>query len=85
MVVENFKDEVAVYRRFNRQGRLMPEGLNYLSSWIASDLKKCFQLMETEDVTLFDEWIANWQDLVDFEVIPVITSTEAAKKISPQL
>lgn len=85
MVVENFKDEVAVYDRFNRQGRLMPEGLNYLSSWIASDLKKCFQLMETEDVTLFDEWIANWQDLVDFEVIPVLTSTEAAKKISPQL
>jgi hypothetical protein len=85
MVVETFKDAPGVYRRFDEKGRMMPEGLNYVSSWIDSDLKKCFQLMETENVDLFDEWIANWNDLTNFEVIPVITSAEAREKIFAKL
>lgn len=79
MVIETFKDKDEIYRRFAEKGRMMPEGLNYLSSWIDTDFKKCYQLMETENVKLFDEWIANWNDLVDFEVVPVITSAEAAE------
>lgn len=60
----------------------MPEGLNYISSWIETDFERCFQLMETDDVKLFNEWTANWNDLMDFEIIPVITSAEAKEKIS---
>lgn len=55
----------------------MPEGLNYLDSWISEDLGRCFQLMETHDPELFGEWIANWDDLMEFEVIPVVTSSAA--------
>ena len=79
MVVENFKDASEIYRRFREKGRMMPEGLNYVSSWVDTDLTKCFQLMETDDVKLFDKWIANWRDIVDFEIFPVINSSEAAK------
>jgi Protein of unknown function (DUF3303) len=87
MVIENFKngDAVPVYRRFRDHGRLAPEGLTYLSSWVNDQLDRCYQLMETEDRALLDCWIANWSDLVDFEVHPVITSKEAAEKIGPRL
>jgi Protein of unknown function (DUF3303) len=87
MVIENFKnrDAAAVYRRFRDRGRLAPEGLTYLSSWVNDQLDRCYQLMETEDRALLDCWIANWSDLVDFEVYPVITSKEAAEKIGPRL
>ena len=73
-----------VYRRFQAQGRLAPEGLTYLSSWVDERFQRCFQLMETDDRTLLDQWMANWSDLVDFEVYPVMTSTEAAAKILPE-
>ena len=82
MVVEHFKDEVEIYRRFREKGRMMPEGLNYVSSWIDTDFRKCFQLMETDDATLFDEWTANWSDIIDFEIFPVMSSNEAAEKIA---
>jgi hypothetical protein len=87
MIVEHFKnqDPVPVYRRFRESGRLAPEGLQYISSWVDEKLERCFQLMETDDPKLLDEWIANWQDITDFEVYPVITSKEAAEKISPRL
>jgi Protein of unknown function (DUF3303) len=87
MVVEYFKnkDPIAVYRRFRDRGRLAPEGLLYISSWVDDKLERCYQLMETHDRTLLDEWMANWSDLVDFEVHPVITSNEAAEQIAPRL
>jgi hypothetical protein len=87
MVIENFKngDAAPVYRRFRDRGRLAPEGLSYISSWVNDQLDRCYQLMETEDRALLDRWIANWSDLVDFEVHPVITSKEAAEKIGPRL
>jgi hypothetical protein len=86
MVVEHFKnkDAVAVYRRFRDCGRMAPEGLVYVSSWIDDKLERCYQLMETQDRSLLDEWMANWSDLVEFEVYPVVTSKEAAEKMARQ-
>jgi len=87
MVVEHFKnkDAVPVYRRFRDKGRMMPVGLIYVSSWVDQELGRCYQLMETDDHALLDEWMANWNDLIDFEVYPVITSKEAVEKIAPRL
>jgi hypothetical protein len=84
MVVENFKEgaKEEIYRRMKEKGRMIPSGLEYVSSWVDSDFKICFQLMQTEDRSLFDLWIAEWQDLVDFEVIPVRTSAEASAEIA---
>ena len=87
MVVERFKnqDALPVYRRFRESGRLAPEGLTYVASWVDESLQRCFQLMETEDRDLLDRWIANWDDIVDFEVFPVRTSREASERVSPYL
>jgi hypothetical protein len=87
MVVEQFKnrDPVPVYRRFRDCGRLMPEGLQYVSSWVDERLERCFQLMETSDRKLLDDWMSHWSDLMDFEVYPVISSGEVVEKVSPRL
>jgi Protein of unknown function (DUF3303) len=87
MVVEHFKDKDAlpVFQRFRDRGRMAPQGLVYVSSWVDQRLERCYQLMETEDPALLDQWIANWSDIVDFEVHPVLTSQEAADKIAPRL
>ncbi|HEU4388812.1 MAG TPA: DUF3303 family protein [Blastocatellia bacterium] len=83
MIVEHFLDgdPAPVYRRFRDRGRLAPPGLQYVSSWVDERLERCFQLMETADRRLLDEWIANWSDIVRFEVYPVISSEEAAKRV----
>jgi len=87
MVVEHFKnkDAVAVYRRFRDAGRMAPEGLIYLSSWVDNHFECCYQLMETADRALLDEWMEHWNDLVDFEVHAVVTSKEATERIAPLL
>ena len=87
MIVEHFKNQnpVPVYRRFRDRGRLAPEGLQYVSSWVDEKLERCFQIMETADRKLLDEWIANWSDIVEFEVYPVISSQEAVERVSPRL
>ena len=87
MVIEHFKnqDPVPVYRRFRSRGRLAPEGLTYVSSWVDEKLERCFQLMEADDRTDLETWMASWSDLVEFEVYPVITSNEAAKIVSSRL
>jgi hypothetical protein len=87
MVVEHFKnrDATAVYRRFRERGRMAPDGLQYVASWVDEKLERCYQVMETEDRGLLDEWMANWEDLVQFEVFPVMTSREAAERIAPRL
>lgn len=87
MVVEHFKnkDAVPVYRRFRDSGRMAPEGLVYLASWVDDKRERCYQVMETHDPALLDEWMTNWRDLIDFEVHPVVTSQEAADKIAPLL
>jgi hypothetical protein len=79
MVIERFKDGPAIYQRFREKGRMMPTGLEYISSWIDHDFKTCWQLMQTEDFALFDKWIENWRDLMDFEIVPVRSSAEAVQ------
>jgi len=87
MIIERFKDQdpIPVYRRFRDRGRLAPEGLQYISSWVDDKLETCFQIMETVDRKLLDEWIFNWSDIVEFEVYPVMTSNEATQQISSRL
>jgi hypothetical protein len=84
MVIETFKHGPGpVYARAAERGRMLPPGLVYIESWVDERrLDRCFQLMETEDPSLFDAWIASWCDLVDFEVVPVIGSAEAAARIA---
>jgi hypothetical protein len=85
MVVEHFEggDAAPIYDRFRARGRLAPDGLVYVASWVNLERGCCFQLMETADPRLIDEWTAQWHDLVDFEVHPVVTSAEAAARAAP--
>ena len=87
MVVEHFRngDAVPVYRRFRERGRMAPEGLTYISSWVDHNLTRCYQIMEAPNRVLLEQWMENWRDLIDFEVHPVMTSKEAAERIRPQL
>lgn len=82
MIIEHFKngDPAPVYARFRERGRLAPDGLKYVSSWVTHDLAHCYQVMECDDRALLDQWLSAWSDLTDFEVIPVITSAEAAAR-----
>ena len=84
MVVERFKEGAApeIYRRLHDKGRMMPEGLEYVSSWIDLDFKTCYQLMRTEDESLFRRWTDAWDDLMEFEITPVRTSAEAVEVIA---
>jgi hypothetical protein len=83
MVIETYTRGAApVYERAAERGRMLPEGLEYVDSWVDErSLDRCFQLMRTEDRSLFDEWIAAWDDLVEFEVVPVVGSAAAAARV----
>ena len=83
MVVEHFRggDALPVYRRFREQGRQAPEGLRYVASWVTADLGRCFQVMECDDPALLAQWTARWEDLVELEIVPVITSAETAAAV----
>jgi hypothetical protein len=87
MVIERFKnrDAKAVYRRFREKGRMAPQGLVYVESWVETNFDRCFQLMECSNVRLLEEWASRWQDLVDFEFVPVRRSKEAAEFLVPEL
>ena len=87
MVIELFKnrDAVAVYQRYRDQGRMMPEGLKYIESWVETNFDRCFQLMECDDPRLFQQWVVRWQDLIEFEIIPVVPSEETAEAITSTL
>ena len=87
MVIERFRDgdPRPVYRRFRDQGRLAPDGLQYVASWVSDDLALCWQVMECDDRALLDAWIARWSDIVDFEVRPVLASAEVLERIGPEL
>jgi hypothetical protein len=84
MVIERFKnrDAKAVYARFRERGRMLPDGLAYVESWVETNFDRCFQLMECNDARLLQEWATHWQDLVEFEFVPVLRSSEAAEKIT---
>ena len=85
MVVEHFKDAPAIYQRLREKGRMMPEGLEYVSSWIDVDLKTCWQLMRTDNESLLQAWTDNWKDLMDFEIVPVRTSAEVRERMEKQV
>ena len=87
MVIEHFRDGDArpVYRRFRDQGRLAPDGLEYISSWVTSDMRTCYQVMQCDDVRLLEQWMDAWRDIVDFEFVPVMTSADAARAMAPRL
>ena len=85
MVIERFKDAPAIYKRLAGKGRMMPEGLNYVSSWIDHNLNTCWQVMETDDFVLLERWIDNWKDLMEFEIIPVHTSAEVREMMEKKL
>ena len=87
MIIEHFRDgdPLPVYRRFRDQGRLAPDGLRYVSSWVTGDFRRCYQVMECEDPQLLDRWTARWADLIDFEIIPVMTSADAVTATAPRL
>ena len=87
MVIEKFRNQDArsVYLRFRDKGRLTPDGLTFVGSWVEADLGRCFQLMETDDVTLFQRWIADWQDVAEFEVVPVVEGRITREALTPLL
>jgi hypothetical protein len=80
MVIETFRNQDAksVYRRFRDKGRMVPDGITFVSSWVSADLDRCFQIMECDDITLLQRWVTAWSDLVEFEVIPVSPGKSAA-------
>jgi hypothetical protein len=83
MCIERFKnrDAKAVYRRALEQGRLAPAGLAYVGSWIEASFDRCFQLMECSDARLLQQWVVAWQDLIEFEIVPVVPSTETGETV----
>jgi hypothetical protein len=87
MIIERFKnrDAVPVYRRFQEHGRMMPEGLKYVDSWIEANFDRCFQLMECDDPRLLQQWILEWQDLMEFEIVPVVESKQIRELITAKL
>jgi len=87
MVIERFRDRdaKAVYRRFREQGRMTPEGLTYVGSWIEANFDRCFQLMECDDARLLQDWLLNWSDLMECEIVPVVPSNETRELVQSRL
>ena len=87
MVIEHFRPGQAttIYRRFRDRGRMAPDRVKYISSWVDLEFQRCFQVMEAESESTLKDWTDNWSDLVEFEIVPVRTSEEAAQAIAPQL
>jgi Protein of unknown function (DUF3303) len=87
MVIERFRnrDAKAIYRRFRDDGRMMPEGLRYVGSWIEVNFDRCFQLMECDDARLLQRWVASWADLIEFEIVPVVPSAETRATVETLL
>lgn len=83
MVIEKFKNRDAkpIYKRFLDRGRMMPEGLIYKESWIEANFERCFQLMECDDVSLLQEWVLQWQDLAEFEIVAVAESKMTSETV----
>ena len=82
MVIERFHNTRAIYARVREQGRMLPNGLTYVDSWVDASLQRCFQLMECEDPKLFHEWVARWQDLIEFEIVPIVPSKNTSETIN---
>ena len=78
MVIERFKDSDAVRRRFAEHGRMMPDDVRYINSWIQMDGNICYQVMEAASAERLNDWTKHWEDIVDFKIIPVMTSAQFA-------
>jgi hypothetical protein len=87
MVIETFRNQngKAVYRKLRDAGRGLPDGLRFVASYVTADLGRCFQLMEADDITLFQRWIADWQEVVEFEVVPVVEGKITREALTPLL
>lgn len=87
MVIEKYRsgDPVPVYQRLKDRGRSIPVGVEYLGSWVTEDLSRCYQVMSCEGRSDLDDWMASWADLVDFDVVPVMTSAEAQAAVAYRL
>ena len=83
MIVEKFYPEKikSLYQRFDEQGRLLPAGVEFIDSWINEEVTLCFQLMKSESREKLDEWVSNWDGYAEFEIVPVISSGEAKRKV----
>ena len=86
MVIEHFREGTApeIYRRYREKGRMTPDGLEYISSWISHDVKTCWQIMQTENAAFLKQWTKYWDDLIDFEIIPILTSAEAKAMVAEE-
>jgi Protein of unknown function (DUF3303) len=84
MVIEKFRnqDADAVYRRFREKGRMLPEGVTFINSWVTADLSRCFQIMACDKAAMLQRWIAQWSDLVEFEIVPVVEGKETAEALA---
>ena len=83
MVIEHFHpDKIKeLYERFDKKGRLMPNGVHYINSWTDTKVETCYQIMESESEEKLNEWIDNWKDFADFVIIPVLSSEQAREKV----
>ncbi|MEO8861026.1 MAG: DUF3303 family protein [Ginsengibacter sp.] len=83
MIIETFHPEKVkeLYKRFAEKGRQLPGGVSYISSWVNEEVTMCYQVMESDSRAKINEWISCWMDLVDFEIVPVITSAQAKEKV----
>ena len=82
MVIERYTDKEAVYRRFREKGRMMPAGVRYVNSWVTADGNTCYQINEADSPELLHAWAANWEDVTEFEFIPVISSQEMSTRMA---
>lgn len=87
MVIETFRnqDAKAIYRRLHEKGRALPDGLVFINSHVSADLGRCFQLMQASDITLLQRWVAEWSDLAQFEIVPVVAGSDTAAALAAAL
>ena len=88
MIVEHFRggDAIPIYRRFRERGRMAPDGLRYVASWVTEDYRRCFQVMECDDLRLLQEWTLKWRGSgATFEIVPVVSSKETREVVAPHL
>ena len=87
MVIEKFRNQDAkpAYARFRDQGRMLPDAVSFVGSWVTADLSTCFQLMESDEVAPIQQWVADWCDLVEFEIVPVLSGKETAAALAGRL
>ena len=88
MIIERFRDNdmLPIYKRVRDEGRSLPEGLTYVDSWVEPNFARCFQLMECDDLRLFQRWVVTWRGSgVTMEIVPVVSSAATREVVAPYL